>query len=370
MSSLPAPDLGRTSISPLVRTDEDDFRSMIAFRTSSVYEMMLTLGALHSPSPRHESWSQQLRALLPRALLLDADFLYSRFENGVLIMELAADYPDHLDVPGFLTYLEQMSTPRFLFYALGRLAPPEEMEKLEPTVESLLSLIPIAFPQGSPKTESRFRMGEFLELVAQPEEYKKRMLRLWTGYWETYFAEEVKRYAALWDESIGEKSRALASQDALEFVKTLSDHPELPEQIPPGYSTQEILLVPSYFARRQLMFFGYGSITIIYDCQLTEQRRQQMEILEHGILAVAKALGDKTRLQLLRLMVQDPHLYGRELSKLCHVSQPSVSRHLRILKEAGLLEERPVGNHITYQVLRERMEQLAPQLITCLYEEG
>jgi ArsR family transcriptional regulator len=356
-------------MSPLVRTDEDDVRSMIAFRTSSVYEMMLSLGALHSPSPRHESWSQQLRARLPRDLLLDVDFLYSRFENGVLIMELATDYPDHLDVPGFLTYLEQMSTPRFLFYALGRLAPPDEMGKLEPTMESLLSLIPIAFPQGCPKTESRFRIGEFPQLLAQPEEYKNRMLRLWRRYWETYFAEEVKHYISLWEESIGEKSRALASQDALEFVKTLSDHHQLPEQVPPGYSTREILLVPSYFARRPLIYFGYGSITVIYDCQLTEQRRQQLEILEHGILAVAKALGDKTRLQLLRLMVQDPHLYGRELSKLCHVSQPSISRHLRILKEAGLLEERPLGNHITYQVLRERIEELAPQLITYLYEE-
>jgi ArsR family transcriptional regulator len=118
------------------------------------------------------------------------------------------------------------------------------------------------------------------------------------------------------------------------------------------------------------MFFGFGSVTIIYDCQLTEQRRQQLGILEEDILGVAKALSDRTRLQLLRLMVQDPQLYGRELSKLCRVSQPSVSRHLRILKDAGLLEERPVGNHITYQVLRERIEKLAPQLISYLYEEG
>jgi DNA-binding transcriptional ArsR family regulator len=357
-------------MSPLVRTDEDDVRSMIAFRTSSIYEMMLSLGALHKPSPRHEGWSQQMRDKLPRDLLLDVDFLYGRFENGVLIMELAADYPDHLDVPGFLTYVEQMSTPRFLFYALGRLAPPEEIGKVEPTLESLLSLIPMAFPQGSPKTESRFRMGEFLELVAQPQEYKRRMLRLWRRYWESYFAEEVERYLSLWEESIIEKSRALASQDALNFVRTLSDHHELPEQIPPGYSTREILLVPSYFTRRQLMFFGYRSITIIYDCQLTEQRRQHLGILEEEIIGVAKALSDKTRLQLLRLMVQDPQLYGRELSKLCRVSQPSVSRHLRILKEAGLLEEVPVGNHITYHVLRERIEKLAPQLISYLYEEG
>jgi 6-phosphogluconate dehydrogenase len=43
------------------------------------------------------------------------------------------------------------------------------------------------------------------------------MLGLWTRYWETYFAEEVKRYVSLWEESIAEKSRGLASQDALDL---------------------------------------------------------------------------------------------------------------------------------------------------------
>jgi DNA-binding transcriptional ArsR family regulator len=356
-------------MAPLVRTDEDNFRSLIVFQVSSIYDMMLSLGTLHSPNPRHERWAQQLRTQLPREVLQDVDFLYSRFENGVLLMELAVDYPNHHDVPGFLAHVEAMSIPQFLFYVLGRLAPPEEMARLAPTVESLLSLIPGAFPEGSAKTESRFRTEGFLELVAEPETHKARMLRLWKRYWETYFAEQVDHYTDLWEESIREKSRALAEQDAEDFVKRLSNHPRLPDQIPTGYSTGEIVLVPSYFARHTLMFYGYGSVTLIYDCQLTEQRRGQLEILEDEITATAKAIGDKTRLKLLRLIVENPHLYGRELAKHCQVSQPSVSRHLRILKEADLLVERPVGNHITYEVRRQRIEGLAPQLISYLYGE-
>jgi DNA-binding transcriptional ArsR family regulator len=357
-------------MSPLVRTDEDDVRAMITFRPSSIYEMMLSLGALHSPILRHESWAQQLRTRLQPELLQDVDFLYSRFENGVLLMELAVDYPDHHDVPGFLAYVEKMSIPQFLFYVLGRLAPPEEMARLEPTLESLLSLVPIAFPQGSPKTENRFRREGFLELLAEPDSYKARMLGVWKNYWEDHFSKEIERYTDKWEQSIEEKSRALADQNALEFVPTFFNHPHLPEQIPQGYDTREIILVPSYFARHQLMFFGYGSVSIIYDCQLTEERKEQLETLEDEIIIVTKAVGDKTRLALLRLIVQDPNLYGLQLSKLCGVSQPSVSRHLRILKEAGLLEERPVGNHITYEVRRDRVESLAPQLIGYLYDEG
>ncbi len=356
-------------MAPLVRTDQDDFRSMIVFRTSSIYEMMLSLGALHSPNPRHERWARQLRTQLPGDLLQDVDFLYSRFENGMLLLELAVDYPDHHDVSGFLAYVEAMTIPQFLFYVLGRLAPPEQMARLVPNVESLLSLIPDAFPEGSTKTESRFRTEGFLELVAEPEAYKARMLRLWKRYWESYFAEQLDRYTDLWEESIKEKSRALAEQDAEEFVKRLSNHSRLPDQIPAGYTTGEIVLVPSYYARHTLMFYGYGSVTLIYDCQLTEQLRGQLEILEDEISATAKAVGDKTRLKLLRLIVNNPNLYGRELAKHCEVSQPSVSRHLRILREAGLLAERPVGNHITYEVHRERIEGLAPQLTSYLYGE-
>jgi ArsR family transcriptional regulator len=356
-------------MAPLVRTETDEVRSMIAFRTSSIYEMMLSLGALHLPSPRHERWSQQVRAQLPGDLLEDIDFLYSRFENGVLLLELAVDFPDHHDVPGFLAHLAEMPIPTFLFYALGRLVPVEQMAELEPNIESLLSIIPFAFPEGSSKTEQRFRSAGFVDLVADPEASRGRMLRVWRRYWESYFAQEVTRYTQIWEDSVLEKSRALSSQDGLEFVKRLSAHEELPEQIPQGYPTQEILLVPSFFARRQLMFYGYGSVTIIYDCQLTEQRRAQMQTFEDEVVAVAKALSEKTRLQLLRLIAQDPQLYGRELSKLCHVSQPSVSRHLRILKQSGLLEERPSDNRITYQVVRQRIEDLAPRLTGYLYEE-
>jgi DNA-binding transcriptional ArsR family regulator len=356
-------------MAPLVRSDTDDFRSMVTLRSSSIYDMMLSLGALHSPGPRHENWASQVRSKLPRELLEDIEFLYSRFENGVLLMELAVDYPDHHDVEGFVGYIEQMNIPRFLFYVLGRLAEPEEMARVEPNMQSLLSIITHAFPEGCSKTEARYRTGGFLGLVSDPADYRSRMVRVWRTYWESFFAEESKRYAPLWDESITEKGRALAGQEPLEFVKRLSNHPELPEQIPAGYATSEIVLVPSYFTRRPLLFYGYGSITMIYDCQLTEQRLEQMEMLEDEIVAVGRALGDKTRLRLLRWIVQEPQAYGSKLAKLCHISQPSVSRHLRILKEAGILEERPVENHITYEVCRDRIEGLGPQLMTYLYEE-
>ncbi|TKJ31457.1 MAG: hypothetical protein CEE40_01335 [Chloroflexi bacterium B3_Chlor] len=48
----------------------------------------------------------------------------------------------------------------------------------------------------------------------------------------------------------------------------------------------------------------------------------------------------------MKCIVREPQLYGRKPAELCHICQPSVSRHLRILKEAGLIEEPPMDNNI------------------------
>ncbi len=357
-------------MAPLDTMDIDEFRSMIVFRESTIYEMLLSLRALQNPNNRHLDWARQVRARLPEEVLDDLEFLYDRFEKGILLMELAIDYPDHHDVEGFLQYVEQMSIARFLFYALGRLAPAQEMARLEPALESLLSIVTHSYPEGSPRLEKRLSTVGYLELVADPETYRARMVRLWRRYWEIHFKEEIEKYRHIWQESIKEKSLALSHQDAVEFVKRLANKPKLPDQIPEGYVTEEIVLVPAYFGIHGLSFYGYGSITVIYDCQITEQRRVELDRIEQDIIASAKALDDKKRLELLKWILRDPHIYGRKLAEVCRISQPSVSRHLRILKEAGLVEERPVDNRITYEVQRENIEKLCQRVITYLYESS
>lgn len=355
-------------MAPLVVRDEDELRSLIVFRTSTLYEMFLSLRALQNPGLRHQEWAERVRARLPQDVLGEVEFFYSRFANGTTLMELAIDYPDHHDVEGFFRYVEGMDRPRFLFYALGRWAPAEEMARLRPTVESLVSIVRFSYPQGMPVVEARLSTNGSLELLDDPEGYKARLLRLWRQYWEVHFKEESERYHEMWRESIAEKSSVLLRQDALEFLRALADGHDLPEQIPEGYETQQIILVPSYFGTAKGVFYGYGSTTVIYDCQMTEERRDELARLGEEIVALGKALGDKTRLELLRRIARDPEMYGQKLAKVCHISQPSVSRHLRILKEAGLIEERPADNRISYEVRSAKIETLSPRLLTYLYE--
>ena len=75
------------------------------------------------------------------------------------------------------------------------------------------------------------------------------------------------------------------------------------------------------------------------------------------------ALGDPTRKAIFELLADRPRAVG-ELASELPVSRPAVSQHLRVLKDAGLVIDRPAGNRRIYQAdpaglaaLRETLDQ-------------
>src|SRR2546426_854817 len=61
------------------------------------------------------------------------------------------------------------------------------------------------------------------------------------------------------------------------------------------------------------------------------------------------APGGRQRRAILRLLAQRPRPV-HELAAGLPISRPAVSRHLRLLKEAGLVVDRPAGNERVYQL--------------------
>ena len=61
------------------------------------------------------------------------------------------------------------------------------------------------------------------------------------------------------------------------------------------------------------------------------------------------ALGDPTRRAIFERLVDGPRAVG-ELADTLPVSRPAVSQHLKVLKDAGLVVDRPSGKHRIYRV--------------------
>lgn len=64
---------------------------------------------------------------------------------------------------------------------------------------------------------------------------------------------------------------------------------------------------------------------------------------------IFKALADKTRLHILALLARD-ELCVCEITPILGMSQPSVSQHLRKLKQAGLVKERKTAQWVFYSL--------------------
>jgi len=64
---------------------------------------------------------------------------------------------------------------------------------------------------------------------------------------------------------------------------------------------------------------------------------------------VLAAVSDWTRLKMLRLLVRG-ELCACELPKMVKVSQPAVSQHLKVLREAGLVRMRKEGKKRLYSI--------------------
>src|SRR6266496_2866693 len=69
---------------------------------------------------------------------------------------------------------------------------------------------------------------------------------------------------------------------------------------------------------------------------------------------VFRALADPTRRQILQDL-RDGEQAAGDIGARFPISGPSVSRHLSVLKAAGLVQERRDGNRILYSLVEERL---------------
>jgi DNA-binding transcriptional ArsR family regulator len=74
-----------------------------------------------------------------------------------------------------------------------------------------------------------------------------------------------------------------------------------------------------------------------------------------------EALGDPTRRQILALLA-DQEQSVQEIARQLPISRPAVSRHLRLLKDAGLVAERPQGTRRIYRVRRDGVDAVQAYL--------
>lgn len=80
---------------------------------------------------------------------------------------------------------------------------------------------------------------------------------------------------------------------------------------------------------------------------------------EENIAKIAKALSDKTRIKILKEIAAKGSISCGDAEKVVGLSQPTVSHHIKILTDAGLLNTEKDGRHLRISVNNKTLEEFS-----------
>lgn len=78
---------------------------------------------------------------------------------------------------------------------------------------------------------------------------------------------------------------------------------------------------------------------------------------DDGMALVARALAHPTRVRIIRLLAAQTECRGHEVFSDLPLAQSTVSQHLRVLKEAGLVKSQPVGTAMVYCLVASVLDE-------------
>lgn len=80
--------------------------------------------------------------------------------------------------------------------------------------------------------------------------------------------------------------------------------------------------------------------------------------------AVLRVVSDPTRLQVLSLIhhSEEQRIRVVDLTRSLGLRQPTVSYHLKVMNEAGIVSRDPVGREVWYAIVPERLDMIADLL--------
>jgi DNA-binding transcriptional ArsR family regulator len=211
-------------------------------------------------------------------------------------------------------------------------------------------------------------------VIEDPAGLHRRFLALLEGYWEQAFAAEWERIEPDLAAGVEEAGRQIAADGVYGLLRGLFpevrsdpsagrfwlERPHDHEvEIGPG---ETLVLAPSAYVWPHVrvncdapwplgLVFPASSIV----------REARPRIPPAQLVGVLRALADDTRLRALRLIAERPRS-TQELAPLVGITEAALSKHLRALAAAGLVERRREGYYVLYRLVAERLEAVAPSL--------
>ncbi|MDQ7793537.1 MAG: metalloregulator ArsR/SmtB family transcription factor [bacterium] len=349
-------------------------RPKIAFFYSPLVEMLLSLHVLHDPE-RHGvllPWMVRFREKISPETMRELRFFGDHGDRWINVAGavLNLEGVQELGVPGMIRWLHSLDEPSFLARLLGGRVETAEVRAVlggEESADALLVRL------GRESDESREALEEFLGDVAGT---RARLATLLSGYWDQYFGEEFYWIELLLIRSIKEASIELERSAPREFLARLSTGalawdgegrllPRAGGRAGPREMAglDRIQLFPSVFVYPETLVVNQPRrVLSSYPVSPGVYLRRDSLNPPENLSLLLKVLADDTRLKILKLMAEKRR-FTQELASELDLAEPTVSRHIKLLREAELITSEKEGNYIYYSLRLERVAEVQTRLL-------
>lgn len=351
---------------------EPDAVDRVAFAYSPLLEAALSLHVLVEPKhhPLQHAWVRAMRGLSPRLRreIGAFSFLYRVTLADVFLPSPTSEYPE------FAAELERLAglDEQVLAYELTRpLYDHGGAEPRDPHLDDPAIRAAILASAGDHGAETVHVVRALLD---DPVAVARRLTTMLARYWSAAFEREWRRLEGKLADAVSEAGRQIADEGLYALLLGLA--PQL--RVDPGRREfgidvphdhrveigrdRLLVLAPSYFVwpHVRINCDEPWPLTLVHPAPFVLGAARR-ELPSGDLLRSLRAVADGTRLRALKLIAERPRS-TQELARLIGISEAGLSKHLRLMAEAGLLTTRREGYYVLYSLVPERVEAVAAGL--------
>lgn len=197
-----------------------------------------------------------------------------------------------------------------------------------------------------------------MERLRSDAALRHRYLGLLDAIWSEVETEwrEQGRPAVLAESERWTKSleQGLTYRQVLGLARLWPGRPELDELAEAAAASGTLTLNPCWFGGKVHVEEFDGTVHVGRGLRCSDPTDRQLAI---NLASSMKALADPTRMTILLRLGRRPATVT-EVARDMHLSQPTVSGHVQVLRDAGLIDERAVGRGAELSVTEEGLRRL------------
>lgn len=324
----------------------------LSFDVRTAFDFALSLaievGEQDELPAEDRAWLTSARTSLPAVDARAIDDELCIFGAGLLV-----DRPDVTDAAGYVALLRETSGAEFAAIVLAdNLRDPGQRDD----VAAARAGDPEAAQRilaSWPEQKHPWLAGLFGDADALVASVADRM-----AAWLPRYQEIEPRVRQIIERDVALRADARATLGPADLIeRTTSGIRWLSE---PG--VRRVVLAPSYLVRPYNFTFTGGDWRIfVYPVSDTALEPHDPLAPPQGVLRLHRALGDDTRLRILRLLC-DRDWYLTEIAERLSLSKPTIKHHLAQLRAAGLVTLTEEGGLSYYSLRRERLDDASSEL--------